>query len=68
MAAPLRLTLATHDEAQADSISAAKHAAALERAQFTALTGVALDDDGRIGVQIANAIVAAVYGPRGEWR
>ena len=50
------------------SIVAAKQAQALDRAAFTAATGVAVDDDGCIALQISNAIVAAVYGPKGERR
>lgn len=50
------------------SIEAAKEAARLERARIAALTGVIIDDDGRIALQVANSIAAAVYGPRGELR
>jgi len=51
-----------------ESIAAAKQAQARERAAFMVLTGVAVDDDGRVGLRLGNAIAAAVYGARGERR
>lgn len=50
------------------SIAQARIAQAIERAQFTAETGVPVDDCGRLALTIANAISAACYGPRGEKR
>ena len=50
------------------SVVAAKQAQAVDRAAFTAATGVAVDDDGCIALRIGNAIVAAVYGLQGERR
>lgn len=50
------------------SIARAKEAQAIERRDFTRMTGAEVGEDGRIALLIGNAIAAACYGPRGEWR
>ena len=51
-----------------ESIATAKAASDAERRAFTKATGREVDDDGTLGLRLANCISAAVYGPKGENR
>lgn len=64
------------DPVTSTSIGRARQAAAHERAALMRATGLVITEQGQIarpdpvatGLRIANAIAAAVYGPRGEVR
>lgn len=51
-----------------ESIAEAKRAQLLERIDVQLQTGCVVDDEGRLGMVLGNAISAACYGPRGEKR
>ena len=50
------------------SIAAAKATRDAERRAFTEATGLEVEDDGTLGLRLANFMSAAVYGPSGERR
>lgn len=49
-----------------ESIAAAKRAQAWERAQVMAATGIVIDEEGRIGRLMGQAIVDALTLPKGH--